>query len=55
MKFKLESAYKPAGDQPQAIEQLSAALSSGVRDLTLVGVTGSGKTLTMAGVIEKGP
>ena len=53
MKFKLESAYKPAGDQPQAIEQLSAALSSGVRDLTLLGVTGSGKTFTMAGVIEK--
>ena len=53
MKFKLESAYKPAGDQPKAIEQLSAALSSGVRDLTLLGVTGSGKTFTMAGVIEK--
>ncbi|MGM9787877.1 MAG: DEAD/DEAH box helicase family protein, partial [Candidatus Cryptobacteroides sp.] len=53
MKFKLESAYRPAGDQPQAIEQLSAALASGVRDLTLLGVTGSGKTFTMAGVIEK--
>ncbi len=53
MKFKLESTYRPAGDQPRAIEQLSGALASGVSDVTLLGVTGSGKTFTMAGVIEK--
>ena len=53
MKFKLESTYEPAGDQPKAIEQLSGALAGGVSDITLLGVTGSGKTFTMAGVIEK--
>jgi excinuclease ABC subunit B len=53
MKFKLESTYRPAGDQPRAIEQLSGVLASGVSDVTLLGVTGSGKTFTMAGVIEK--
>ena len=52
MKFKLESPYKPSGDQPEAIEQLSRALHQGVRDVTLLGVTGSGKTFTMANVIE---
>ena len=53
MQFKLESSYKPSGDQPQAIRELSEALAQGVRDVTLLGVTGSGKTFTMAGVIEK--
>lgn len=53
MKFRLQSPYKPAGDQPVAIEQLSSALSEGVKDVTLLGVTGSGKTFTMANVIEK--
>ena len=53
MKFVLESAYKPAGDQPLAIDQLSSALREGVGDVTLLGVTGSGKTFTMAGVIER--
>ena len=53
MKFKLESAYKPSGDQPEAIEQLCSALSQGVGDVTLLGVTGSGKTFTMANVIER--
>ena len=53
MKFVLESEYKPSGDQPQAIEQLCSALREGVPDVTLLGVTGSGKTFTMAGVIEK--
>lgn len=53
MKFRIESQYKPAGDQPQAIEQLCAALKEGVQDVTLLGVTGSGKTFTMANVIEK--
>ncbi len=53
MKFVLESSYKPAGDQPEAISQLCSALSEGVPDVTLLGVTGSGKTFTMAGVIER--
>lgn len=53
MKFKLDSQYKPSGDQPEAIAQLVQALDAGVRDLTLLGVTGSGKTFTMANVIEK--
>ena len=50
MKFKLESDYKPSGDQPEAIDQLCSALSEGVGDVTLLGVTGSGKTFTMANV-----
>ena len=53
MKFALESAYKPSGDQPEAISQLCEALSGGVGDITLLGVTGSGKTFTMANVIER--
>ncbi len=53
MRFKLESNYKPSGDQPTAIAQLSDALSKGVSDITLLGVTGSGKTFTMANVIER--
>ncbi len=53
MKFVLESEYKPAGDQPEAIDGLCAALREGVSDVTLLGVTGSGKTFTMAGVIER--
>ncbi len=53
MKFHLESEYKPSGDQPQAIEELCQALSGGVSDVTLLGVTGSGKTFTMANVIER--
>lgn len=53
MKFKIDSAFKPSGDQPQAIEQISKALEQGVSDVTLLGVTGSGKTFTMANVIEK--
>ena len=53
MKFVLESAFKPAGDQPEAIDQICSALSEGVPDITLLGVTGSGKTFTMAGVIER--
>ncbi|MBQ4189615.1 MAG: DEAD/DEAH box helicase family protein [Bacteroidales bacterium] len=51
MKFRLESSYKPAGDQPEAIAQLTNALNQGVGDVTLLGVTGSGKTFTMANVI----
>ncbi len=53
MRFKLSAPYSPAGDQPEAIKELSAALSEGVDAVTLLGVTGSGKTFTMANVIEK--
>ena len=53
MKFNLKSDYGPAGDQPEAIRQLCQALGEGVGDVTLLGVTGSGKTFTMANVIER--
>lgn len=53
MKFQLESSYKPAGDQPSAIEGLCAALETDIKDVTLLGVTGSGKTFTMANVIQR--
>ncbi|OGZ78153.1 MAG: excinuclease ABC subunit B [Candidatus Staskawiczbacteria bacterium RIFOXYB1_FULL_37_44] len=53
MKFELKSKFKPAGDQPRAIKQLSENLKLGVKDQVLLGVTGSGKTMTMANVIEK--
>lgn len=53
MPFKLVSDYKPTGDQPEAIEQLVKGLESGVSFQTLMGVTGSGKTFTMANVIER--
>ena len=52
-KFNLKSEYKPAGDQPRAIEALVKGLRAGTRDQTLLGVTGSGKTFTVANVIEK--
>ncbi len=51
--FKLVSRYSPSGDQQQAIDRLAAGLSSGMKYQTLMGVTGSGKTFTMAKVIEK--
>ncbi len=51
--FKLKGDYKPAGDQPKAIDQLVAGLASGEKHQTLLGVTGSGKTFTMANVIER--
>ncbi len=51
--FKLHSQFKPAGDQPQAIEKLINGLSSGKKEQVLLGVTGSGKTFTMANVIAK--
>ena len=51
--FQLESQYKPAGDQPTAINQLVDGLESGLASQTLLGVTGSGKTFTIANVIEK--
>lgn len=52
-KFKLVSKFKPSGDQPQAIEKLAKGLQKKYRYQTLLGVTGSGKTFTMANVIEK--
>lgn len=51
--FKLHSEYKPTGDQPQAIEYLSKGIEDGKMFQTLLGVTGSGKTFTMANIIEK--
>ena len=53
MNFKLKSEYSPTGDQPEAIKQLVQGLKNGVSDQTLLGVTGSGKTFTIANVIEK--
>ncbi len=53
MKFKIVSDYKPTGDQPEAIRQLTEGIERGERFQTLLGVTGSGKTFTMANVIEK--
>ena len=52
-KFELVSPYKPSGDQPKAIEKLVTGLNNGEKFQTLLGVTGSGKTFTMANVIEK--
>ena len=51
--FKLHSEYKPTGDQPQAIEYLSKGIEEGKKFQTLLGVTGSGKTFTMANIIQK--
>src|SRR5271154_368125 len=53
MSFELFSDYSPAGDQPQAIEKLVDGLSSGLAHQTLLGVTGSGKTFTIANVIQR--
>lgn len=53
MDFKLVSKYKPAGDQPQAIEKLVEGFQEGLKEQVLLGVTGSGKTFTMANLIEK--
>ncbi len=52
MEFKLESGYAPTGDQPDAIRQLTEGVENGVRAQTLLGVTGSGKTFTIANVIK---
>jgi len=52
MSFSLQSEYQPSGDQPQAIAQLSDNIISGVKHQTLLGVTGSGKTFTVANVIQ---
>jgi excinuclease ABC subunit B len=53
MKFKLQSAYQPKGDQPEAIRQLAEGIENGEKYQTLLGVTGSGKTFTVANVVEK--
>ncbi len=51
--FRLEAPFRPTGDQPQAIEKLVEGLRSGLDQQTLLGVTGSGKTFTMANVIQQ--
>src|ERR671912_3020893 len=53
MRFKLHSNYEPKGDQPQAIETLVRGLSDGLKDQVLLGITGSGKTFTIASVIQE--
>ena len=50
-KFELVSKYKPTGDQPEAIKKLTEGLENGLKEQTLLGVTGSGKTFTMANII----
>ena len=52
MSFKLVAPYKPSGDQPESIHQLTDGINSGEHYQTLLGVTGSGKTFTMANVIQ---
>jgi excinuclease ABC subunit B len=52
-KFKIQSNYKPTGDQPEAIKKLSKGIKDNLKHQTLVGVTGSGKTFTMANIIEE--
>src|SRR3989338_2867292 len=51
--FILKAPYKPAGDQPKAIEQLLKGINSGLHAQTLLGVTGSGKTFTVANIIQQ--
>ena len=53
MNFKLHSQYKPTGDQPQAIDEICRSIEAGNREQTLLGVTGSGKTFTMANIIAR--
>ena len=53
MKFKLHSKYKPTGDQPEAIDEIVNGLEDGLAAQVLKGVTGSGKTFTMANIIER--
>lgn len=52
-KFKIESSYQPCGDQPKAIEKLSGGILEGKKSQVLLGITGSGKTFTMANIVEK--
>lgn len=53
MPFKIQSPYRPTGDQPEAIKEICEAVNAGADAVTLLGVTGSGKTFTMANVIER--
>ena len=53
LEFKIHSKFKPTGDQPEAIESLVQGIKDGLREQVLLGVTGSGKTFTMANIIEK--
>src|SRR5690554_3528186 len=53
MKFRVQSEFKPTGDQPEAIRQLVSGIENNLKYQTLLGVTGSGKTFTMANIIEK--
>ena len=53
MDFKLHSDYRPTGDQPQAIEKLASGLEMGLEEQVMLGVTGSGKTFTMANIIQR--
>ena len=53
MDFQLSTTYKPQGDQPRAIAELISGINAGEKDQVLLGVTGSGKTFTMAKVIEE--
>ena len=52
-RFKLVSDFKPTGDQPEAIDNLVSAIENGIEEQVLLGVTGSGKTFTMANVIAR--
>jgi len=52
-KFKIESKFKPSGDQPEAIEKLVEGIIEGLQSQVLLGVTGSGKTFTMANIINQ--
>src|SRR5947208_15513776 len=53
MNFQLSSKFVPTGDQPQAIDKLAAGIQKGLKNQVLLGVTGSGKTFTMANIIQK--
>ena len=52
-RFQIVSKYKPTGDQPQAIQKLVGGLNSGIKFQVLLGATGTGKTFTMANIIEQ--
>ena len=52
-KFELVAPYAPTGDQPEAIEKLTEGIQNGLKEQVLLGVTGSGKTFTMANIIER--
>ena len=53
IRFRIDSEFKPSGDQPQAIDALVEGIENGLSDQVLLGVTGSGKTFTMAQIIEQ--